>query len=99
VLVAEEGEISERGAVILLVQEGGPVDRAGLRPADVIIELGGSRVDETADLMRILGARAVGSSLPLAFVRDGQVKTGWLEVAGPAGQPGPQAFRLRPRWR
>jgi hypothetical protein len=81
VLVAEEGETAERGAVVLGVERRGPAARAGLEPADAIIELGGERVSATADLWRILGARKVGSRLPVTFVRDGEVRSAELEVS------------------
>lgn len=96
VLMAEAGETAERGAVLLGVEQRGPAARAGLEPADAIVELGGERVFVADDLWRILGARAVGSRVPVTFVRDGRVRTSRLEVTGrvpPALRP-PGAGRL-----
>jgi S1-C subfamily serine protease len=81
VLVAEEGETAERGAVVLGVERRGPAARAGLEPADAIVELGGERVWAAEDLWRILGARKLGSRLPVTFVRDGEVRSAELEVS------------------
>ena len=97
VLVEEEGETAERGAVILGVQRHGPAARAGLEPADAIVELGGERVSATVDLWRILGSRELGTLLPVTFVRDGELRSSVLEV--PAG-PGVGAWqRARARGR
>jgi membrane-associated protease RseP (regulator of RpoE activity) len=81
VLVGEEGETTERGAVVLGVQRRGPAARAGLEPADAIVELDGERVWAAEDLWRILRARKLGSRVPVTFVRDGEVRTAELEVS------------------
>ena len=94
ILVAEEGEIAERGAVVVLMRQGGPIHQAGLRHADVIIELGGRRVDVAPDLLIILGSRPVGTSLPVTFVRDGQLETTSLRVSLPEPGPPAQSFRV-----
>ena len=98
ILAHEEGETAERGAVVLGIQRQGPAARAGLEPADAIVELGGERVSVTADLWRILGARQLGARLPVTFVRDGELRTSLLEVAGPPVRSRPPAKRSRRWW-
>ena len=94
VLTREEGESVERGSIVLLVEPDGPVDRAGLRTADAIVELGGARVDATGDLLRLLGQRPIGARVPLTFVRDGtgdghfSRRRGAQLRAGPTGMAG-----------
>jgi S1-C subfamily serine protease len=90
ILPAEEGESVERGSVVLLVEPHGPVDRAGLQSADAIVEAAGAPVDGTMDLLRVLGQRPIGARVRLTYVRDGQVRTTFLDVEGPP--PGPQAL-------
>ena len=92
VLTREEGESVERGSIVMLVEPDGPIDRAGLRAADAIVELGGARVDITGDLLALLGQRAIGTRVPVTFVRDGQVMTAVLDVEGPRYGPPPQAW-------
>ena len=92
ILTREEGESVERGSIVLLVEPDGPVDRAGLRSADAIVELGGARVDATGDLLALLGQRPIGTRVPVTFVRDGQLMTTILDVEGPRYGPPPQAW-------
>ena len=91
VLTREEGESVERGSVVMLVEPDGPIDRAGLRSADAIVELGGVRVDATGDLLALLGQRPIGTRVPVTFVRDGQLMTTVLDVEGPRYGPSPPA--------
>jgi hypothetical protein len=86
ILTREEGESVERGSIVMLVEP------AGLRSADAIVELGGVRVDATGDLLALLGQRAIGTRVPLTFVRDGQLLTTLLDVEGPRYGPPPQAW-------
>jgi S1-C subfamily serine protease len=92
ILTREEGESVERGSIVMLVEPDGPVDRAGLRSADAIVELGGARVDATVDLLALLGQRPIGTRVPVTFVRDGQLMTTVLDVEGPRYGPPPQAW-------
>ena len=96
ILTREEGESVERGSIVMLVEPDGPVDRAGLRSADAIVELGGARVDATVDLLALLGQRPIGTRVPLTFVRDGQLMTTVLDVEGPSYGPPPQAWLRLP---
>ena len=96
ILVEEEGETTERGAVVLDVTRRGPAARAGLEPADAIVALAGEDVSVTGDVWRILGNRPLGTFVPVTFVRDGQVHTAMLEVSAPALRPWEK--KSRPRW-
>jgi S1-C subfamily serine protease len=90
VLTREEGESVERGSVVMLIEPDGPMDRAGLRSADAIVELGGVRVEATGDLLALMGQRPIGTRVPVTFVRDGQLMTTVLDVEGPRyGPPAP----------
>ena len=49
----------------------GPADRAGIRPRDIIISLGGSVVTAVDDLQRLLTRDHIGRATTVALLRDG----------------------------
>jgi S1-C subfamily serine protease len=59
------------GLVVVSLEPAGPAERAGLMIGDVLIELDGKPVMETDDVMRLLGAQHVGSTLRASVVRAG----------------------------
>ena len=70
-----------RGAIVVAVQEGGPADRAGIRPAtndpantrlgDVILAVDGERVNSKTDFNQRLGEHDAGDTVRLTILRDG----------------------------
>jgi S1-C subfamily serine protease len=50
---------------------GGPADRAGLRPGDLLRTAGGHEVATAQDLQRLMFAEAIGRSLPITVMRNG----------------------------
>jgi S1-C subfamily serine protease len=50
---------------------GGPADRAGLRPGDLLLTAGGREVATAQDLQRLMFAEAIGRSLPITVMRNG----------------------------
>src|SRR5437660_9674476 len=61
----------EAGVEVVEVVPGSPADRAGLRPEDLIVELGGTPVSSVNDLQRLVVADLIGKSVPLALIRNG----------------------------
>ncbi|HVS26015.1 MAG TPA: DegQ family serine endoprotease [Burkholderiales bacterium] len=62
------------GALINSVEKGGPADKAGLEPSDVILKFDGKMVNNSADLPRIVGATKPGSKVTLQVWRKGAAK-------------------------
>lgn len=62
----------ERGALVASVDPGGPADKAGLKPGDVVLSLDGTRINESADLPRIVGERRPGTRVRMDVWRDGR---------------------------
>jgi S1-C subfamily serine protease len=54
------------------VVAGSPAARAGLRPEDLILELGGEPVEGVADLQRLMTGELIGSRVTATVVRQGR---------------------------
>jgi serine protease Do len=76
----EEG----KGALIADVSKGGPADKAGIEPGDVITKFDGKDVKEMTELPLMVAETMVGKKVKVAVLRDGKkkvitVKIGELE--------------------
>jgi PDZ domain len=60
------------GATVELVEPGGPAERAGVLPGDVITEVDGQPITTSSDLASALGAKAPGEQMQLQIDRVGQ---------------------------
>ena len=69
------------GALIVDAIRGGPAERAGLRPADVVIGFAGQPVTSHVELMRLVAGTAPGRMVVTRYVREGQLATVRLAVA------------------
>lgn len=59
----------EKGVLIVDVAPGGPAARSGLRPGDVLLQVGDEAVEDLAALLRELRRRGVGSEVEVMVVR------------------------------
>jgi serine protease Do len=62
----------QAGVEVVDVVEGGPADRAGLRPEDLIVAVEGMPVEDVNGLQRLLVGELVGSDVDLAVIREGE---------------------------
>jgi serine protease Do len=62
----------KNGVLVQQVQPGGPSDRAGLKPGDIITQVDGRPIKDGDDLVNEIASRKPGSSIRLGFVRDGK---------------------------
>jgi serine protease Do len=60
------------GVEIVQVVEGGPADRAGLRPEDLIVELDGTPIEGMDELQRVVVSEVIGRSVPAKVIREGR---------------------------
>jgi serine protease Do len=59
-----------QGALVNSVEKGGPADKAGVEPGDVILRFDGKPVNASEDLPRIVGATRPGSKVPMQIWRN-----------------------------
>jgi serine protease DegQ len=58
------------GALIAGVLRGGPADRAGIRPGDVLIQVAGQPVTDSASLLKLIAALPPGKDAALTLMRQ-----------------------------
>jgi serine protease Do len=93
-LVESFGLPSVRGALVNSVEKGGPAEKAGIEPGDVILRFNGKIVNSSEDLPRIVGVTKPGSRASIQIwrnkaLRDVQVTVGQMadERTARAGPP------------
>lgn len=75
------------GARVSEVVPQGPADKAGIKPADVIVKVDNKKVDGMEELIAMIASRSVGESVPITFVRGGTEQTASVTLANrPADQ-------------
>ncbi len=62
----------KNGVLVQEVQPGGPADKAGMKPGDIIVTIDGRPVKDGDDLVNEIASRKPGSTINLGFLRDGK---------------------------
>jgi serine protease Do len=62
----------KNGVLVQEVQPGGPADKAGIKPLDIITTVDGRSIKDGDDLVNEIASRRPGSTIRLGFVRDGK---------------------------
>ncbi len=65
----------ERGVEIRMVMEGGPADRAGIQPADVVLTYNGEPIRGVEQFSRLVRETPPGRHVKLQYWRDGKTLT------------------------
>lgn len=65
------GLAKTEGALVAKVERGGPADKAGIRPSDVILKFDNKPVASSSDLPRIVAATKPGSKVDVLLWRKG----------------------------
>lgn len=63
-----------QGAMVRSVEAGGPADKAGVEPGDIITKFDGKQVEKSADLPRMVGATKPGQKSTLQVFRRGNYR-------------------------
>lgn len=95
--IAEALELAEASGALVSDVPPGPALDAGMEAGDVILRFDGVAVEDTRQLVRVVGNTAVGKTVQVVVNRDGEEMTlrvtlGRREEAQavPAAQPGPE---------
>ena len=87
--VAESFKLgSTRGALIAGVLRGGPADKAGVKPGDVLVEVQGRPVADPTGMLNLIAALAPGQAAKVRLKRQGQDVDATVTVGR---RPKPQA--------
>jgi serine protease Do len=62
----------KNGVLVQEVQPGGPAEKAGLKPGDIIITVDGRSIKDGDDLVNEIASRRPGSTIRLSYMRDGK---------------------------
>lgn len=97
-LVADDQADRGRGVRILQIVPGGPAEKAGLQPQDLITALGGVRVRQLSDMAMILEQAMPGQTLEFEVLRGEESKHvtltfGRPPARGTAAKPAPEPPR------
>ena len=69
------GLADARGALVASVEPGSAADKAGLQAGDVVLEVDGRRIADSAELPRIIGEKRPGTQVKMEIWRDGRSRT------------------------
>ena len=75
-----------KGALVSEVEAGGPAEKAGIEPGDVILEFDGRTVEKAGQLSRYAAATPAGKTVEAVLWRDGTRKTVRIEVGRMPGK-------------
>ena len=80
-----------RGAIIAGVMRGGPADQAGVRPGDVLLEIGGKPVSDSPGMLNLIAQLKPGEKANLTLLRAGKnIELAVLIGKRPKPQPRPR---------
>jgi serine protease Do len=93
-LAGSFGVKEREGVLVADVMKGSPADAAGLKPGDIVVELGGSPIKEVPDLQRRVAAVRPGQTMKLTVIREKKpmsfsVKIGEMPSDEPVVAEGP----------
>jgi serine protease Do len=72
---------STNGALVSEVQAKSPAEKAGIQTGDVVVEVGGKKIEGPRELQLMVAALAPGSKVDVKLLRDGKEKTLSVELA------------------
>ena len=70
-----------QGALVSSVEPGGPADKAGIKPGDVLLSVDGRKIDRSAEVPPLVAAAKPGSKVNFELWRDGGRRTVVATVA------------------
>jgi serine protease Do len=71
---------ASNGVVLQIITPGGPADRAGIKPGDVITAVNGKAVNDGSDLVDPIAETPIGDKVKLTVVHNRQVREAMVTV-------------------
>ena len=68
------------GVLVQEVRAGGPADKAGIQPRDIIVSIDGREIKNGDDLVADIASRRPGTTIRLGYIRDGKPMTATVVV-------------------
>jgi len=62
----------KNGVIVQKIQPGGPAEKAGLKPGDIITSIDGRSINDGDDMVNEIASRRPGSSIRLGYLREGK---------------------------
>ena len=72
---SEYGITTDRGAVVISVQAGGPAAQAGLQEGDIVTRFDDRPIEGMGDLIAAIRAQTIGERVSLTYLRGGESRT------------------------
>jgi S1-C subfamily serine protease len=79
-IATQSAEAGQPGVLVASVQRGGPADRAGLAPGDLMLKLGEQTLNQPEDVLAATLENEPGARVPVEIARDGQRRTLTIEL-------------------
>ena len=95
-LRSDLGAANRQGAFVHGVYQDSPAERAGLAPGDLVVRIGTTTIESSADLVRTIAALPPGADTPIAVMRDGEERTLSVETSLRDTEGAPTARELWP---
>ncbi len=73
----------QQGVLVTGVLEGGPADKAGIKPGDIIVTIRGENTKSASQLRSQIGSVPIGKTFDIALLRDKKRKRVRVEVQDP----------------
>ncbi len=62
----------KKGVLVAQVQKGGPAEKAGIKPGDIIVAVNGKEVETVNDLQRLIMRNPPGTEITITVIRNGK---------------------------
>lgn len=64
-----------KGAQVSMVEEGGPADKAGIKPGDIVLKFNGAAIERWSDVQRLVGDAPLNGKSNITIWRNGAQQT------------------------
>ena len=82
------------GVILSALHPESPFGKAGLRPGDVIVAMGGLAVNSPPEMIFRMAAAGVGRSIAVEYLRDGTSKSAEVALIAPPDSPPREALTI-----